>query len=140
MALPQFQKTSYGIRMMNQRLYDGTSFQITHYQVGAGGHDVTTNQPIPVDESLLELPSATTDKIAIAAGTVSQTAYDTLQFTLTLGKGVGTGAVSNIGLWASSGINSDGTLISPFLFAIANLGYRTKLANETHEYIIELVS
>lgn len=140
MALPKFQKTSYGIRKMNERLYLGTSFQTSHFQVGAGGHDATTNQPIPVDESLLELPSATTDKVPLVAGSVVQTAYDTLQFTITLGKGVGTGAVSNIGLWASSGTDANGNPVEPFLFAIANLGYRTKLANETHEYIIELVS
>lgn len=140
MALPKFQKTSYGTRKLNERLYLGTSFQITHFQVGAGGHDATTNQPIPVDESLLELPSATTDKLPLQPGSITQTAYDTLRFDIVLGKGVGTGAVSSIGLWASSGTDSTGAPISPFLVAIANLGYRTKLANEIHEYTIDLVS
>lgn len=141
MALPKFQRTNYGTRKMNERLFvSGTSYQITHFQVGAGGHDAQTNLPIPVDESLLSLPNATTGLIPLQAGDCVQTAYDTLQFSLVLGKGVGTGTISSIGLWASAGIDSNGTAVEPFLYAVANVGYRTKLANETHKYTLELVS
>lgn len=142
MSLPRYRRTNLGAQMINNQLALGRAFRLIGYQAGSGGHDPATNQPIPVDVQAVTLPNATTGTILFAPGDILQTGYNTIRCTMTLGKGVGAGVVSNLGLIAqitAVADPADSALVGQeYLYAIANIGYKLKLSNETYVYTLDL--
>ena len=109
------------------------AFIIEEFEIGEGGHDPEDlTQALRPDVSVTDLPLKTFGPKAI---TSSNKPTDFIaEYVLDLTANEAVGIISNIGLIArisSSGIPSDPEINTKFLFAVANLPIRNKLAGET---------
>lgn len=117
---------------ISDMLVIGRGFQVTHFEVGSGGHDpLDVNIALTPDPTLTTLPQKTFGPKAITSATV--TSLFSSEFTATLLPSEGIGVLSNIGLIAtviSSLTPGDPLVGTTFLFAVGNMPFRTKLDSE----------
>jgi len=130
-----FAVTNIGAQRRNDMLVNGRAFSVSYVQAGQGGHDPSTNLPLSVDVTLVNLPSPTTGLIQLQPGSLTAVDFKSTQLTITLGPNVGTGVLSNIGIYGqifAVANPADNQLIGgTFLYAICNLGYSQKTSNST---------
>jgi hypothetical protein len=140
-----FAVTNTGASRRNEMLVYGRAFQLYAFQAGAGGHDSSTLLPKAVDLTLTTLPSPTTSLITLTTGALVASDFRTTQLTLTLGTNVGTGVLSNVGIYGkvfavADTVNDSGLVGNTFLYAVCNLGYSQKASNSTRTLTLLLHS
>jgi hypothetical protein len=122
----------------------GTSFAVTAFKVGNGGHDV--GNPIIAltpDTSLSELPSITFGPEPVDESDLPDLFTPT--FLCVLQQNEAVGEVSNIGLYAEYPTIAEVPGIDPnlagtsFLFAISNFPLRVKVDTEVVEFLISVI-
>lgn len=128
-----FATTNVGAQRKNDLLAYGRAFKLKYYQAGQSGHDPSTNLPLAVDVTKTTLENPSTGLIEIPTGGLTQVDFRVSKLSITLGRNVGTGVLSSIGIWGEivSVVDAaDSALIgNQFLYAICNLGYSLKASN-----------
>jgi hypothetical protein len=118
---------------------NGTSFAVTDFKVGAGGHDV--GNPIIAltpDTSLSELPEVTFGPEPVDEASLPDLFTPT--FLCVLQQNEAVGELSNIGLFATYPEDVDETLAgTSFLFAIGNFPLRVKVDTEVVEFTVSVI-
>jgi hypothetical protein len=128
-----FSVTNIGASRRNDLLSKGRAFRLKYFKAGAGGHDVSTSLPLSVDVTLTALPKPTTGLIELLPGSLVAVDFRSTQLTITLGRNVGTGELSSIGIYGEVFAvtdPADSALVGgQFLYAVCNLGYSLKTSN-----------
>ena len=118
---------------------NGTSFAVTSFKVGNGGHDV--GNPIIAltpDTSLSDLPGVTFGPEPVDEAGLPDLFTPT--FLCTLQQNEAVGELSNIGLFATYPADVDEDLAgTSFLFAIGNFPLRVKVDTEILELLISVI-
>ena len=126
---------------------NGTSFVVTQFEVGNGGHD--PGNPIVAltpDTSLGDLPSVTFGPEPIDEASLPDDLF-TPEFCCFLQQNEAVGELSNIGLLAVyPGLEGDGSpndlagvVGTSFLFAIGNFPLRVKVDTEVVEFTVSVI-
>jgi hypothetical protein len=130
-----FTTTNVGAARKNDLLSYGRAFKLKYFQAGQSGHDPATNLPLAVDVTRVTLENPSTGLIEIPVGGLVQVDFRVTKLSITLGRNVGTGVLSSVGIWGeviSVADPADASLIgNQFLYAICNLGYSLKASNST---------
>ena len=118
---------------------NGTSFAVTSFEVGNGGHDV--GNPIIAltpDTSQGELPGVTFGPEPVDEASLPDLFTPT--FLAVLQQNEAVGELSNIGLFATYPDDVDPDLAgTSFLFAIGNFPLRVKVDTEIIEFLISVI-
>lgn len=118
---------------------NGTSFAVTSFKVGNGGHDV--GNPIIAltpDTSLSDLPGVTFGPEPVDEAGLPDLFTPT--FLCTLQQNEAVGELSNIGLFATYPEDVDPDLAgTSFLFAIGNFPLRVKVDTEVVEFTVSVI-
>ena len=121
----------------------GTSFVVSQFEVGSGGHD--PGNPIVAltpDTSLGELPQITFGPEPVDEASLPDDLY-TPEFDCYLQANEAVGELSNIGLLAvynDTDVNEAAGLVGEtFLFAIGNFPLRVKVDTEVVEFTVSVI-
>lgn len=128
-------RTLLGAERLAEALMHGKSLKITSFSVGNGGHGSDDLATTP-SRSLTSLPNSVFTK---SSGIVSYMKDSKQAIAVTLDVAEAVGYLSSLGIYATivaSPIESDATVGTEFLYAVAHFDKTTKQTNETVTYEI----